>query len=250
MAPLAMGGHEAVPLRKRRRRAAPLPVAGVAALLATAAVTATSSLWGLRGFVVSAELSPMRRPALRPSPLGGGKERGTASSSARHAVITREAPPETGTATSGGQMPWVECVIEECDEKEGECRRMESWVFRKEHVNDYGSFMDIRNFKPSGFLPGRMDYGQTNLRASVSCKERSMDTSLRCAECIRLIKGGPYGARGVAVGAYPQQGEVVPCLKLSKSLPKYEPQPGEKIHSNAEDPRQTAFCNTISAKLL
>ena len=30
---------------------------------------------------------------------------------------------------------WAECLIEECS-KEG-CRRMENWVFRKEHADDY-----------------------------------------------------------------------------------------------------------------
>ena len=30
---------------------------------------------------------------------------------------------------------WAECIIEECSQ-EG-CRRMENWVFRKEHAEDY-----------------------------------------------------------------------------------------------------------------
>ena len=40
------------------------------------------------------------------------------------------------------------------------------------------------------------------------------------AECVRLIIGGPYGARGVAVGAYPPEQSVLPCLELSKFLPR------------------------------
>ena len=40
------------------------------------------------------------------------------------------------------------------------------------------------------------------------------------AECVRLIIGGPYGARGVAVGAYPPEQSVIPCLELSKFLPR------------------------------
>ena len=37
---------------------------------------------------------------------------------------------------------------------------------------------------------------------------------------MRLIIGGPYGARGVAVGAYPPEQSVLPCLELSKFLPR------------------------------
>lgn len=31
---------------------------------------------------------------------------------------------------------WAECIIEECGQESG-CRRMENWVFRKEHAEDY-----------------------------------------------------------------------------------------------------------------
>ena len=31
---------------------------------------------------------------------------------------------------------WAECIIEECSQESG-CRRMENWVFRKEHAEDY-----------------------------------------------------------------------------------------------------------------
>merc|ERR1712014_474575 len=101
------------------------------------------------------------------------------------------------------------------------------------HAQDYKTFLDIRNFEPAGVLPGRMETGKSlgsaGLTASITCHERGVDVSLRCSQCIRLIKGGPYGARGVAVDAYPQQDDVVPCLELSRNLPKYEPLPGERF---------------------
>eukprot|EP00444_Apocalathium_aciculiferum_P028089 CAMPEP_0183419324 /NCGR_PEP_ID=MMETSP0370-20130417/25703_1 /TAXON_ID=268820 /ORGANISM="Peridinium aciculiferum, Strain PAER-2" /LENGTH=165 /DNA_ID=CAMNT_0025603111 /DNA_START=37 /DNA_END=534 /DNA_ORIENTATION=- len=161
---------------------------------------------------------------------------------------TRQAPPETAEDVGEQQKPWVQCTIQECSDATGECQRMESWVLRQEHMTDYKSFLDIRNFEPAGFLPGRLDSGK-GMTASISCNERSVDTSLSCTECIRLIKGGPYGIRGVAVGAYPMEREVLPCLELSKPLPKYEPMSGDRYDGNSEDPRQTAFCNVISARL-
>lgn len=162
---------------------------------------------------------------------------------------TRQAPPDEDTSVKGGQSPWVECIIEECELASGSCRRMESWVYRREHSQDFGKFLELRNFEPAGFLPSRFDGRDATVKATLNCRDRTVDASLKCAECVRLIKGGPYGARGVAVGAYPQQAEVLPCLQLSKSLPRYAPQPGEKMDGNQEDPRQTAFCNVVNVRL-
>jgi len=120
---------------------------------------------------------------------------------------------------------------------------MENWVFRKEHAKDYQAFLNVRNVKPQGFLPY---HGQSNLNTTVFCKERAVDASLSCAECVRLILGGPYGARGVAVAAFPAQNDVVPCLGLSKFLPITKPKTGERWDGNQEIPRQTAFCNVVN----
>jgi len=159
------------------------------------------------------------------------------------------APPEVRAQARSSQQQWVECAIEECEGEE--CRRYENWVFRKEHVQDYESFLGVRNLKPAGVLPGRHEYGvgKNAFRTTVTCRERTVDLSLSCAECIRLVKGGPYGARGVAVGAFPQQPQVLGCLSLSAPLPENRPLAGEKWDGNQEKPRQTAFCNTMSFKL-
>lgn len=140
----------------------------------------------------------------------------------------------------------MECAVEECDGEE--CRHFENWVFRREHIKDYESFLGVRNIEPAGFLPGRHEYGVGGnaLQARVTCRERGVDVSLVCAECVRLVKGGPYGARGVAVGAYPPQGEVSGCLALSEPLPESRPMAGERWDGNQEKPRQTAFCNTVN----
>ena len=154
---------------------------------------------------------------------------------------TRNAPPEIVEPTQDDASAWAECIIEECD-SEG-CRRMENWVFRKEHATDYQAFLNVRNVKPQGFLPY---HGQTNFNTTVFCKERGVDVSLSCAECVRLIIGGPYGARGVAVAAFPAQDSVLPCLELSQFLPITKPKTGERWDGNQEIPRQTAFCNVLS----
>ena len=154
---------------------------------------------------------------------------------------TRNAPPETAEDTQQDASAWAECIIEECD-TEG-CRRLENWVFRKEHATDYQAFLNVRNVKPQGFLPY---HGQAQYNTTVLCKERSVDVSLSCAECVRLIVGGPYGARGVAVAAFPSQDSVLPCLELSKPLPITKPQSGERWDGNQEKPRQTAFCNVLN----
>ncbi|CAJ1348763.1 unnamed protein product [Effrenium voratum] len=162
---------------------------------------------------------------------------------ARRAVMdppTRMAPPSSAEVL-GQSSSWAECILEECNE-EG-CKRMENWVFRKEHAEDYQAFLNIRNVKPQGFLPY---HGSNSFNTSVMCRERAIDVSLTCAECVRLIIGGPYGARGVAVGAYPPEAQVLPCLGLSKRLPKTKAKEHERWDGNQEVPRQTAFCNVVS----
>ena len=43
--------------------------------------------------------------------------------------------PSPKTTCEEKTSSWAECLIEECS-KEG-CRRMENWVYRKEHADDY-----------------------------------------------------------------------------------------------------------------
>mmetsp|Transcript_44207 Transcript_44207/g.104656 ORF Transcript_44207/g.104656 Transcript_44207/m.104656 type:complete len:240 (-) Transcript_44207:212-931(-) len=180
-------------------------------------------------------------------PLSDSERGHRAGSVVRNGVMeppTRQAPPDTGVDTSAEQNSWVECRIEQCDDEE--CRNFENWVFRKEHAQDYEAFLSIRNLEPAGVLPGRFDSGKLALKASVSCRDRGIDVDLRCTECMRLVIGGPYGARGVAVGAYPPQPEVTGCLNQSKMLPVNRPLAGERWDGNQEVPRQTAFCNTVN----
>jgi len=181
---------------------------------------------------------------------GGNSVSGKRRSEAivRSAVMeppTREAPPDEDQRLDfGGQSPWAECLVEECNDES--CVRVESWIFRKEHTDDYQAFMNVRNVKPQGFLPSS---SAGNLKTSVTCRDREIDATLTCVECVRLILGGPYGARGVAVAAYPPQPDVVPCLGMSKLLPVTKPSSHERWDGNQEIPRQTAFCNSINAGL-
>lgn len=194
-------------------------------------------------------------PASAPMALTGttGQQQGRQGSAGRGAIMeppTRHAPPDTTSKTQGKRHEWVECAVEECHNEE--CRHYENWVFRGEHIKDYQAFLGVRNVEPAGFLPGRHEYGaakRKGLSTQVTCRKRSIDASLRCADCIRLVLGGPYGARGVAVGAFPPQDGVMGCLGLSAMLPENDPRPGEKWDTNQEIPRQTAFCNTVNLKM-
>jgi len=180
------------------------------------------------------------------------QQRPHGSAVARRVVMeppTLQAPPEVNDDVGNRRSDWVECAIEECSGEE--CQRFENWVFRKEHVEDYRAFLGVRNLEPAGVLPGRHQYGagSNGLTTRVTCRKRGVDASLSCRQCIRLVKGGPYGARGVAVAAYPQQDQVMGCLSLSALLPKSRPRAGERWDGNQETPRQTAFCNTINVAL-
>mmetsp|Transcript_58403 Transcript_58403/g.107804 ORF Transcript_58403/g.107804 Transcript_58403/m.107804 type:complete len:235 (+) Transcript_58403:69-773(+) len=218
-------------LRPRRRTVSPMFVA-----LLFAAASAGLAFVGMH---------PLTSPGQRQSILKEGPVGGQVALSATMDPPTRQAPPDTGMDLSaGGQSAWVECRIEQCESEE--CRNFENWVFRKEHSQDYDAFLSVRNLEPAGILPGRFDSQKRALAASVDCRERSVDTELRCAQCIRLVIGGPYGARGVAVGAFPPQPEVLGCLEQSKLLPVTQPRAGERWDGNQEVPRQTAFCNTVN----
>jgi len=193
-------------------------------------------------YVFSGRLDVIHKPV---GSRAGSSGHGGEARTARSAVMeppTREAPPTTAGDQKEKTSSWAECIIEECGQESG-CRRMENWVFRKEHAEDYEAFLNIRNVKPQGFLPY---HGSNSFNTTVMCRERMVDVSLSCAECVRLIIGGPYGARGVAVGAYPPEQSVLPCLELSKFLPRTKPKSHERWDGNQETPRQTAFCNVLN----
>eukprot|EP00933_Yihiella_yeosuensis_P011649 TRINITY_DN119148_c0_g1_i1.p1 TRINITY_DN119148_c0_g1~~TRINITY_DN119148_c0_g1_i1.p1 ORF type:complete len:101 (-),score=8.62 TRINITY_DN119148_c0_g1_i1:36-293(-) len=84
--------------------------------------------------------------------------------------MTIEAPPDIGEKTdTSSNLPWAECIVEECNQEN--CRRVESWIFRKEHAKDYQGFLNLRNVKPQGFLPY---HGSKDISTSVNCRERGV----------------------------------------------------------------------------
>lgn len=116
---------------------------------------------------------------------------------------------------------------------------IEAWVFRTSHYGDFERLLKIRSFKPE--------------KTSLRCRERTVDAEVRCAECIRLLRGGHYGSLGISVPAYPPQDSAVGCLQLSKILDMgaelevwSSPQSLGELGS---EQRQTAFCNSINAQL-
>jgi len=180
-------------------------------------------------------------------------------------------PPDVGTVASDA-AEWTECLLEDrglpqtskgqpgwtIDEgsapgaatsaaaaaaamtagRKGDSRFFESWVFRTSDFGDFERLLKIRQFNPE--------------QVSLQCRERSIDAELRCAECIRLLRGGHYGTLGISVAAYPPQKSAVGCLQLSKTLEvEAEATVWGSPMSMGElgmEQRQTAFCNSVNAQ--
>lgn len=148
-------------------------------------------------------------------------------------TITR--PPDVELDVKTKAAEWTECLIN--DPRAGSVR-VETWVLR---TTDYGAFerlLKLRGFTMVGQL------------ATLTCRERSVDAEVRCAECVRLLSGGFYGNLGVSVPAYPPQSDGVGCLALSKLI-EMPPPKGEEDDSGDWDGsqgRQTAFCNSVNAR--
>jgi len=147
----------------------------------------------------------------------------------------RTRPPDTADDVATKAAEWTECLI---NDPKGKELTVETWVFR---TSDYGDFQRLLK------LRGFQHVGQ---QASLKCRERQVDAEVRCAECIRLIRGGFYGNLGVSVPAYPPQGEAIACLALSKELDMPPPSTEEDDSGDwdGDHQRQTAFCNSVNAR--
>lgn len=152
-------------------------------------------------------------------------------------VLTR--PPDVGDEVVAKSLEWTECLINDPMKKSGDSEqtlRVETWVFRTEHYGDFERFLKIRGFENTG------------QEATLTCRERQVDPEVRCAECMRLLRGGYYSSVGVAVQAYPPQKEAVGCLSLSKLI-EMEWSGGDDAGGwDGGEPRQTAFCNSVNAR--
>lgn len=154
-------------------------------------------------------------------------------------TVTR--PPDVGAEVRTRRAEWTECLINDPvldDETGGSALRVETWVFR---TSDYGDFESLLKLR-----------GGTKAvsKHTLSCRERQVDEQMRCAQCVRLLRGGLYGNLGVSVQAYPPQPEAVGCLALSKLIEMDSPSTEEDDSGDwdGSEGRQTAFCNTVNAR--
>eukprot|EP00929_Paragymnodinium_shiwhaense_P119475 TRINITY_DN91380_c0_g1_i1.p1 TRINITY_DN91380_c0_g1~~TRINITY_DN91380_c0_g1_i1.p1 ORF type:complete len:282 (+),score=23.68 TRINITY_DN91380_c0_g1_i1:37-846(+) len=172
---------------------------------------------------------------------------------------TMQAPPPTDEATvTDAKRPWAECVVRHEKTAPGltepsvgsmapleveteSCE--EIWVFRMEHVDDFARLLQVRSSdisQASAGLPGDDErWRQCPIAASVHCSERRADPSIRCAECIRLMRGGPYPDWGILAPSYPPAPAVMNCLNQTRELP-----PGMELGN----PQQIAFCNSVNSR--
>jgi len=169
------------------------------------------------------------------------------------------APPAIADIVETSREEWAECIVRYSSAPTADAT--EVWVFRKQ---DYEEFQRLVGLRLSYRKPGpESHHGQADTRPAqfgearrdeamaavqVTCRDRSVDAELVCAECIRVFSGGVYKDAGIAVPAYPGQPNVVGCLALSMGRAGNETAALD-IDGTAVNPLvQTAFCKYVHAQ--
>lgn len=158
---------------------------------------------------------------------------------------TSVAPPAIRDDVDTSRADWAECLVQYAKTS---ADAQEVWVFQKRDYDDFQRLIGLRLSYSSAQVTGPARFGADRREAAiattkVTCRERSVDPELVCAECIRVFTGGAYRDNGISVPAYPGQPAVLGCLALSV---------GNATEAVPEDPasplRQTAFCNTVNVR--
>lgn len=149
---------------------------------------------------------------------------------------TATRPPEVDSDVASRRAEWTECLIN--DPSMVDSHKVETWIFQTDHYGDFERLLKLRGFQNEGQV------------ATLTCRERQLDADMLCAECVRLLRGGHYGALGISVPAYPPQREAIGCLALSKLLDMPAPSTEEDDSGDwdGDQGRQTAFCNSVNAR--
>ncbi|CAJ1450859.1 unnamed protein product [Effrenium voratum] len=88
--------------------------------------------------------------------------------------------------------------------------------------------------------------------SELKCRDRTIDVSMNCVDCVRLLQGGFYGHMGVAVPAHPPQSSVNGCLALSQERAlNVSAHPADDQTSGSWDSARTsqyAFCQQAAAR--
>lgn len=159
---------------------------------------------------------------------------------------TRIAPPAVTDDVATSRHEWAECIVQYSD---ASADAQEVWVFKKRDYSEFQRLIGLRlSYQSSG--EGANRFGaerreQAMEGTKVTCRDRSIDSELICAECIRVFTGGAYQDKAISVPAFPSQPNVLGCLALSVRT---------DTGAVPTDPTcplmQTSFCNTVNARFL
>mmetsp|Transcript_162194 Transcript_162194/g.520163 ORF Transcript_162194/g.520163 Transcript_162194/m.520163 type:complete len:285 (+) Transcript_162194:89-943(+) len=172
---------------------------------------------------------------------------------------TRLRPPDVDDEVDTGKDEWAECIVSFSDAKRAS-DASEVWVFRKKDYEEFQRLIGLRlSYRPAA--PGGASAEQSAASrfgaarraeamagTQVTCRDRSMDPEIQCAQCVRVFTGGAYKDKAISVPAFPAQPLVLGCLALSLGEEGGIGAP-EGAMSAADWPlRQTAFCNSVNAR--
>eukprot|EP00439_Symbiodinium_sp_Y106_P045344 s915_g5.t1 len=176
---------------------------------------------------------------------------------ARRAVMeppTRMRPPDVEDAVRSKAKDWAECLVQFGDRAYD---AQEVWVFRRgdyEELQGCGDRYTILQMTidagPARFGTARREEAMQNTK--VLCRERNIDSSLICSQCVKVFTGGAYEEAGIAVPAHPPVPDVLGCLALSVGDVDgtgNETSSQGGIARNRSPLKQTSFCNYAPASV-
>lgn len=172
---------------------------------------------------------------------------------------TRMRPPDVEDAVRAKAADWVECMVQFGD---GSYDAEEVWVFRRQDFEEFQRLINLRLSyrKPGHGQEGPARFGEARRQEAmegtkVLCRERGIDPSLICSQCVKVFTGGAYEDSGIAVPAVPSMSDVVQCLSLSVGEVEgtganatAATGPGQVVARNRSPLKQTAFCNYVNAR--
>ncbi|CAJ1386748.1 unnamed protein product, partial [Effrenium voratum] len=178
---------------------------------------------------------------------------GRSTKAARHAVMdppTRMRPPDVDVDVRSKASEWAECNVQFADRS---ADAEEVWVFRRKDFEEFQRLIGLRLSyrKPGHAQDGPAQYGEARREEAMAgtkvlCRERTIDASLLCSQCIKVFTGGAYKDAGIAVPAHPEAPEVMQCL--AHSVGEVETganatAPSPQAAMQGAPLKQTAFCN-------
>mmetsp|Transcript_78235 Transcript_78235/g.211675 ORF Transcript_78235/g.211675 Transcript_78235/m.211675 type:complete len:167 (-) Transcript_78235:91-591(-) len=157
---------------------------------------------------------------------------------------TRIAPPSVSDDAAVRNSEWAECLVKYSPD---DADAQEVWVFRRRDYDEFQRLIGLR-LSYNSEAGGPMKFGEDRRQeatkdTTVTCRERSVDPGLSCAECVRVFTGAAYRDKAISVPAHPPQPSVTGCLALSVGASS-----GIRAKGYPVPLRETAFCNTVNVR--